>query len=285
MTMNDDIETRDEPERRPEAEISTGTTLVHSGRGTPRPETLSILPMRETVLFPELVMPVVLDRPGPMAGAQHAMRNEQPVGLLLATPDDNGDDNDDSPESRLHRVGTGANIMRYVTGSDGNHHLVCQGISRFRVREFFKDEEGRLSAKVIWIEEPAPEGDKHVDARMDNLRNSALEAIELMDQPSRELAHAIRSITSAALLADAVAGYLGLKAKDKQQILEAIELEARLVLVGGRAHHSGSPSIVGPRISIGSTPARSQTASSGESPARSRASNAATSCGALVLIQ
>tara|TARA_B100002049_G_scaffold103587_1_gene76462 strand:- start:775 stop:3207 length:2433 start_codon:yes stop_codon:yes gene_type:complete len=202
-------------------------TLVHSG-SAPKPEVIQILPMRETVLFPELVMPVVLDRPGPMAGAQHAMRNEQPVGLLLATPDDNGDDNDDSPESRLHRVGTGANIMRYVTGSDGNHHLVCQGISRFRVREFFKDEEGRLSAKVTWIEEPAPEGDKHVDARMDNLRNSALEAIELMDQPSRELAHAIRSITSAALLADAVAGYLGLKAKDKQQILEAIELEARL---------------------------------------------------------
>ncbi|MES1930546.1 ATP-dependent protease La [Salinisphaera dokdonensis CL-ES53] len=225
--MNDETTQTHETHTSEHQKDEISHTLVHSG-SAPKPEVIHILPMREVVLFPELVMPVVLDRPAAMAGAQHAMRNEQPVGLVLASPDEGDDANGDEPESRLHRVGTGANIMRYVTGSDGNHHLVCQGIARFRVREFLKDEEGRLSAKVSWIDEPAPEGDKHVDARMDNLRNSALEAIELMDQPSRELAHAIRSITSAALLADAVAGYLGLKAKDKQQILEAIELEARL---------------------------------------------------------
>lgn len=228
--MNDETtQTSDTDGQRPHQADEIHQTLVRSGNA-PKPDVIQILPMRETVLFPELVMPVVLDRPAAMAGAQHAMRNEQPVGLILASSEDASEANE-SDEARLHKIGTGANILRYVTGSDGNHHLVCQGLARFRVREFFKDDEGRLSAKVSWIDEPAPEGDKHVDARMNNLRERALEAIELMDQPSRELAQAIRSITSAALLADAVAGYLGLKPKEKQQILDAVDLEARLDLV------------------------------------------------------
>ncbi len=226
--MNDETNAGTQPnETRSHHADEISHTLVHSGPA-PKPEVIQILPMRETVLFPELVMPVVIDQPGAIASAQHATRNKQPVGLLLAAADSDSGDNGDTPGNGLHRIGTGANIMRYVTSGDGEHHLICQGIARFRVREFIKDEEGRLSAKVAWLDEPAPEGDKHVDARMDNLRNSALEAIELMDQPSRELAHAIRSITSAALLADAVAGYLGLKAKEKQQILDAVDLESRL---------------------------------------------------------
>ncbi|MBS63517.1 endopeptidase La [Salinisphaera sp.] len=226
--MNDETNAATEPnETRSHHGDEISHTLVHSGPA-PKPEVIQILPMRETVLFPELVMPVVIDQPGAIASAQHATRNKQPVGLLLATTDSESNGDGDTPGGGLHRIGTGANIMRYVTSGDGEHHLICQGIARFRVREFIKDDEGRLSAKVTWLDEPAPEGDKHVDARMDNLRNSALEAIELMDQPSRELAHAIRSITSAALLADAVAGYLGLKAKEKQQILDAVDLEARL---------------------------------------------------------
>lgn len=226
-SMNDETTETTEPnEPRDHHADEISHTLVHSGPA-PKPEVIQILPMRETVLFPELVMPVVIDQPGAIASAQHATRNKQPVGLLLAAPDnENGDD--DTPGIGLHRIGTGANIMRYITTGEGDHQLVCQGIARFRVREFIKDDEGRLSAKVTWLDEPAPEGDKHIDARMDNLRNSALEAIELMDQPSRELAHAIRSITSAALLADAVAGYLGLKPKEKQQILDAVDLESRL---------------------------------------------------------
>lgn len=203
------------------------TTLVHSGRQTPRPEILPVLPMEDTVLFPELVIPVVINRPGAIEAAQAAMRAEQPVGLLLV--DSHAGEQDD-PQSALHKIGTAANILRYVSGHDG-HHLVCQGLSRFRVREFIEDDDGKLSARVTWIDEPESEGDKHIDARMNNLRNRALEAIQLMEQPSRELSHAIQSITSAALLADAIAGYLGLKVTEKQRILETIELEPRLELV------------------------------------------------------
>ncbi|RJS91034.1 endopeptidase La [Salinisphaera sp. Q1T1-3] len=206
------------------------TTLVYNRQSTPRPETITILPMQETVLFPELVMPVVLQRQATIGAAQRATQNDHPVGLILGSATGDGEANDAGPEA-LHRVGTVANILRYVTGNDGLHHLVCQGVSRFRVHEFFEDDHGDLKARISWIDEPETEGDKQIDARMSNLRARALQAIELMDQPSRELANAIRSIESAALLADATAGYLGLKPKEKQRILETIELEPRLELV------------------------------------------------------
>ncbi|MGN8157435.1 endopeptidase La [Salinisphaera sp. SWV1] len=211
----------------PDTVEGPSTTLVYNRNTPQRPDTLTILPMSETVLFPELVMPVVLDRKAAIDAAQRAMRADQPVGLLLGDAD--GDANN-LPDS-LHKVGTAANILRYVTGNDGQHHLVCQGIARFRVREFVQDDNGGLAAKVKWIDEPAPEGDKHVDARMTTLRNRALEAIQLMERPSQELANAIQSIESASLLADATAGYLGLKPQEKQRILETIELEPRLELV------------------------------------------------------
>src|SRR5699024_925827 len=131
----------------------------------------------------------------------------------------------------LYRIGTAANIMRHATDPMGNHHIVCQGLARFRVREFFEDDNGLLCAKVDWVDEPDVEGDKHVDARMTNLRNRALEAVKLMEQQPPGLANAIGSIESASVLADAIAGYLGLKPKEKQQILETVDIEPRLELV------------------------------------------------------
>lgn len=211
----------------PETVEGPSTTLVYNRQAPNRPDTLTVLPMSETVLFPELVMPVVLDRKPTIDAAQRAMRGEQPVGLVLSDTTDDGQD----ARNALHKMGTAANILRYVTGNDGQHHLVCQGISRFRVREFTEDEHGGLMARVTWIDEPEPEGDKQVDARMTNLRNRALEAIQLMDQPPQELANAIQSIESASLLADATAGYLGLKPNEKQRILETIDIESRLELV------------------------------------------------------
>src|SRR5699024_5996231 len=135
-------------------------------------------------------------------------------------------------KNTLYKTGTAANILRYITDDNGHHHLVCQGISRFRVREFTEDKSGDLRARVTWIDEPEIDTDnRQVEARMINLRNRALEAIQLMGQPSRELARAISSIDSATLLADVVAGYLDLKPAEKQQVLETVDIEPRLELV------------------------------------------------------
>src|SRR3546814_7287819 len=86
------------------------------------------------VRFPGSVLPVVGGRKRSVAAAQEAARTERPVGLLLQR-----DPQAEEPGPvDLHRVGTVAGILRYVTGADGTHHVVCQGEQRFRIVEYLR---------------------------------------------------------------------------------------------------------------------------------------------------
>src|SRR6185436_1647264 len=93
-----------------------------------------ILPVRQTVLFPGLMLPLAIGRPASIAAAQEAVRTERPLGVLLQT---DPAVEDASPE-HLRQVGTTAQILRYVTAPDGTQHVVCRGVRRFRVREFLR---------------------------------------------------------------------------------------------------------------------------------------------------
>ena len=93
-----------------------------------------ILPVRRAVLFPGMVLPLAIGRPSSIAAAQEAVRSERMVGILLQT---DPAAEDPSPE-QLHRVGTCAQILRYVTATDGTHHVICRGTRRFRVIEFLR---------------------------------------------------------------------------------------------------------------------------------------------------
>ncbi|MCX7052917.1 MAG: LON peptidase substrate-binding domain-containing protein, partial [Proteobacteria bacterium] len=90
---------------------------------------LIILPVRNLVLFPGVILPVAIKREKTVAGAQAAVRVEGKVGFLLQKDPQA----DDPTFDELHRIGTAATIIRYVTAPDGTHHLVCQGERRFRV--------------------------------------------------------------------------------------------------------------------------------------------------------
>jgi len=87
------------------------------------PDALIIVPVRQTVLFPGIVLPITVGRPGSISAAQQAMREQRPVGILMQR---NPEVVDPRP-SDMHRMGTIANIARYITAPDGSHHLVCQG--------------------------------------------------------------------------------------------------------------------------------------------------------------
>ncbi|PWG63689.1 endopeptidase La [Sediminicurvatus halobius] len=185
-------------------------------------DALILLPVRDLVLFPQLVLPVGIGRRLSVAAAQQAVRDDRPLGVLLQrereTEQPAGDE--------LYPMGTVANVLRFVSGEDGNHHLVLQGVERFRVREYL---EGYpfLVARVERIREEQPEGPE-TEARVLALRERALEALELLPQAPRELAGAIRSITEPGLLADAVAGYLDLSPAEKQELLEETDVISRL---------------------------------------------------------
>jgi ATP-dependent Lon protease len=196
-------------------------TASRNGREIPA-DAIAIVPVRSLVLFPGMVIPVTLGRPRSIAAAQDAVRAERQIGILTqrdASIDDPG-------EIDLYRIGTVANIVRYLTGKDGSHHVVSQGEQRFRIVEFLPGWPF-LVARIERI--AAPESDSpQVEARFLNLKRQALEALELLPQVPQELVQQVGAIGDPGALADIVAAYLDLTVEQKQEVLETIDLVARL---------------------------------------------------------
>jgi ATP-dependent Lon protease len=183
---------------------------------------LIILPVRNLVLFPGVILPVAIKREKTVAGAQEAVRVEGKVGFLLQKDPQA----DDPAFDELHRIGTAATIIRYVTAPDGTHHLVCQGERRFRVL----DAVGGFPYLVARVEYLSDTGVHHpeVEARSLLLKQKAVEAITLLPQAPAELANSIQAIESPATLADTIASFLDIKPAEKQELLETTEIRERL---------------------------------------------------------
>ena len=181
-----------------------------------------ILPTRNAVLFPGVVVPLGLGRPQSIAAAQAAARSDKPVGVVLQT-----DPSVDLPgPEHLHRVGTVAEILRYVTTPDGSHHVVTRGTRRFRIREFLPDFPF-LVARVDEVGE-AEVYSTEMAARTHQLKERAREAISLSPAIPKELADAIDQIQSPSMLADFVANASDLTPIEKQDLLETFEVQERL---------------------------------------------------------
>lgn len=183
---------------------------------------LPVVAVRDTVLFPGTVFPLAIGRAASVRAVQHAMRAESPVGILLQrnaeTVDPTADD--------LHGVGTIANILRYVNASDGEHHIVVQGLQRFRVLEFVEGQPF-LAARAEPVADPEEQG-AEIEAQMLFLRRQALEALQLLPSVPQELIVAVQSVGSAGTLADLVSAYLDIPVGEKQELLETADLIARI---------------------------------------------------------
>ena len=203
--------------------LSSKETAEGAARLPPLPQdALIIVPVRNTVLFPGLVLPITLGRPKSIAAAQQAVRDQRQVGILLQRDAEVAD----PTAVDMHRMGTLANIVRYVTGPDGSHHLICQGEQRFQIVEYLGGWPF-LVARVLQIPEPdAPTAE--IEARFVNLKAQTLEAISLLPQAPPDLLAAIQSIETPSALTDLAVAYMDVKPEEKQEILETIDLAARM---------------------------------------------------------
>jgi ATP-dependent Lon protease len=185
-------------------------------------DALILIPTRSLVLFSGTVLPITLGRQRSVVAAQTAMRLSRTVGLVLQR-----DPSIDDPiPVDLHRMGTEASLLRYLTSPDGGQHAICQGERRFRILDFL---EGYpfLAARVERIPE-VEVTTKDIEARLINLRNQALEVLQLLPQTPAELVNAVQSVPSAAGLANLIASFMDIPPQDKQEILETVDIERRL---------------------------------------------------------
>ena len=194
--------------------------------GTPKSalpsDALIVLPVRNMVLFPEIVFPITLGRPASMAAAQQAVREQRQVILVLQRDPEKTEPG----RNDLHRVGTVANILRYITAPDGPHHIICQGVQRYAITDFV---EGHpfLLARGLHIPEPTTEG-ADIEARFLLLQQQVREVFDLLPQVPPELRQTVESTSAPGTLADLAAAYLDAKPEEKQDILETVDLAQRL---------------------------------------------------------
>ncbi|MBR2815890.1 MAG: endopeptidase La [Reyranella sp.] len=209
--------------------MSPQDTNPATGPTAPKPsaiplpaDAMIVVPVRDLVLFPELVFPVSVARPSSIAAIQQAVREQRQIVLVLQRDAAK----EDLTPADLHEVGTVANILRYVTTPDGNHHIVCQGAQRFRLTDFV-DGHPFLMARGLHLVEPTTAGPE-VEARFLVLKQQLHEVLDLLPQVPQELRQTVDATTSPGTLADLAASYLDSKAAEKQEVLEAVELVPRL---------------------------------------------------------
>ncbi len=194
-------------------------------QGTSRPipdDALIVVPVRNVVLFPGMIVPLLVDRERSRIAVQEAVRLQRPVGILLQSKRDVDEPGPDD----LHWVGTTATVLRYITAPDGAHHVVCQGGQRFRVLQFL-DDYPMAVARVQLIEEPA-QTSTEIEGRAHSLKERAVEILQLLPQVPEQMVAALQGVEGPARLADFIAGLMDISVEEKQALLEMFDLKSRL---------------------------------------------------------
>ncbi len=198
---------------------------------SPPADSLIILPVRDMVLFPKVVFPITIGREKSVLAAQQAVREQRQIGVLTQRDPEMSDP---APVD-LYRMGTVANVVRFVTGTDGTHHIVCQGEERFHVTEFLSGWPFFV-ARVLRIPD-AETRTPEIEARFLHLQRQAIEALELLPQAPKEMISTIQSVTSPGALADLAVAYMDISSSEKQEVLETVNLAVRMEKVSKLLAH------------------------------------------------
>ena len=188
-------------------------------------DALILVPVRNMVLFPGIVLPVTIGRELSVVAAQAALKAEKPIGLILQR-----DPTVERPDQAdLYEFGTVAQILRYLTAQDGSNHIVCQGEARFRIVEFLAGYPF-LVARIARIPEPMEESTE-AEARLMQLKARAVEVLELLPETPQEVVQAVQKHTSAGQLADMIAALMDTPIAEKQSVLELQDIGPRVAKV------------------------------------------------------
>lgn len=188
------------------------------------PEHLPLLPVRDTVVFPHMVLPLFVGRPASLAAVKEAM--EQNRMIFLAAQKTLGEEQPDQDD--IYRVGTAAMIMRMVKLSDGRVKILVQGLVKGRIEEF-RRAEPFFEVQVTPITEPEfTELPLEVEALMRTVQNQLAQLQAISNALAPEVMVVVENIEDPGGLADLVVGNLNLKIHHAQELLEVFDPVERL---------------------------------------------------------
>lgn len=187
------------------------------------PDELPILPLRNMVLFPGVVIPITAGRDKSIKLINDANRKTKVIGVVAQK----NEEIEEPSVSDINKLGTIAQILRVLKMPDGNITIILQGKQRFKIDEI-TSEAPYFTAKVSKVEEAIPpKNDKEFKAVIESIKDSALQIINESPNIPSEAAFAIKNIESNTFLVNFVASNLQISVDDKQKLLEINHLKDR----------------------------------------------------------
>jgi len=186
------------------------------------PAEIPVLPLRGTVAYPDLIVPLVVGRERSIRLIDEAMGRDRLIAILTQK----NPDIEDPELEDLYTIGTVATIMKMVKMVDGSQRIVVQGLARFKLVEFTQ-REPHFRARILPIFEEYQK-DIEIDAMYINLKNLYKKAVEIAPYLSSELSQIATKIENPGNLADLVASTINISVAERQEVLEKIDLKERL---------------------------------------------------------
>ncbi|MCP4402643.1 MAG: endopeptidase La [bacterium] len=186
------------------------------------PQELAILPLKGTVVYPGLALPLIIGRNRSIQLIDDALTGNKTIGVITQK-----DPKVQDPAlDEMYGVGTAVSILKMVRVSERDIRVVVQGISRIEIEEFIATEP-YYRAKILQLEEKE-EGDLTMEALEGNIKELFRKVVELSPQVPSELTTMITNLTKAGMLADFVTSSLNIPVEEKQDVLETLDLPKRL---------------------------------------------------------
>ncbi|RXF70699.1 endopeptidase La [Arcticibacter tournemirensis] len=190
------------------------------------PEVLSILPLRNTVLFPGVVIPITVGRDKSIKLIKDAYKGDRTIGVVsqrdVAI--------EDPAFNQLNIVGTVALIIKMLQMPDGSTTVIIQGKQRFRLKEEVQSEP-YIKATIDKFEEIRPKADKEFKAMVASIKEMAMQIIQLSPNLPSEASIAIKNIESTSFLINFISSNMNADVPVKQQMLELANLRDRAKMV------------------------------------------------------
>ncbi|MBI3118978.1 MAG: LON peptidase substrate-binding domain-containing protein, partial [Candidatus Hydrogenedentes bacterium] len=183
---------------------------------------LPLLPLKDAVVFPHMVVPLLVGRPASLAAVEESVTSEQP--LFLCTQQD---PNAEEPAANdMYRIGVAANILQTLRMPDGTLKVVVEGLGRGKIEQFCLGE--GVAQVVVKQMRSQSENEQDLKGLMRLTLNLFGEYARLSQRIAPEILMAVENMDDADVLADTMCAYLSLRVDERQQLLEMISVNARL---------------------------------------------------------
>ena len=187
------------------------------------PNAVPILPLRNTVLFPGVVIPITAGRDKSIKLIKDANKADKIIGVVAQR----NEDVENPGAQDIHQMGTVAQILRVLKMPDGNTTIIIQGKKRFKIKSII-EEQPYLKAEIDPVQDELPlKNDKEFLATIDSIKDLALQIIQENPNIPTEAAFAIKNIQTPSFLINFVASNMNVSVNEKQKILTEVSLHQR----------------------------------------------------------